>query len=131
MIVLDTHIWVWWVHGDSRLTPKQLEAIEATEADIMGVSAISCWEIAKLVEYDRLELPVALKEWFDDTLNYPGVQLLELTPEIAMASTQLPGKFHRDPADQIIVATARVYNCALITSDSKILDYEHVKTIYT
>jgi PIN domain nuclease of toxin-antitoxin system len=129
MIVLDTHIWVWWVHGDSRLTPKQLEAIEATEADIMGVSAISCWEVAKLVEYDRLALPVALNEWFDDALNYPGVQLLELTPEIAVASTQLPGKFHRDPADQIIVATARVHNCSLVTSDSKILDYPHVNTI--
>jgi PIN domain nuclease of toxin-antitoxin system len=60
MIVLDTHIWVWWVHGDERLTRTQAEVIEANEADVIGVSAISCWEIAKLVEYGRLELPCSL-----------------------------------------------------------------------
>lgn len=55
MIVLDTHVWVWWVHGDEQLTPAQRDAITANEADLIGVSAISCWEIAKLVEYGRLE----------------------------------------------------------------------------
>ncbi|RMI12730.1 MAG: type II toxin-antitoxin system VapC family toxin [Calditrichaeota bacterium] len=93
------------------------------------MSAISCWEIAKLVEYGRLELPCSLKEWFDQALSYPGIYLLPLTPEIAIESTQLPGNFHRDPADQIIVATARVYDCPLITSDKKILSYPHVETI--
>jgi PIN domain nuclease of toxin-antitoxin system len=62
-------------------------------------------------------------------LNYPGVQIIELTPEIATESTRLPGEFHRDPADQIIVATARVMKCKLVTSDEKILNYSHVKTI--
>jgi len=57
MIVLDTHIWVWWVHGADQLSPVQQEAITANETDVIGVSAISCWEIAKLVEYGRLELP--------------------------------------------------------------------------
>ena len=61
MIVLDTHIWVWWVHEDQRLTPAQREAIVASETDVIGVSAISCWEIAKLVEAGRLELPDALR----------------------------------------------------------------------
>lgn len=56
MIVLDTHIWVWWVHGDERLTGTQAEVIEANETDVIGVSVISCWEIAKLVEYGRLGL---------------------------------------------------------------------------
>lgn len=60
MIVLDTHIWVWWVHEDKRLTQVQREAIAANETDAVGVSAISCWEIAKLVEYGRLELPSPL-----------------------------------------------------------------------
>lgn len=64
MIVLDTHIWVWWVHGDERLTETQVEMIETNEANVIGVSAISCWEIAKLVEYRRLELPCLLSEWF-------------------------------------------------------------------
>lgn len=129
MIVLDTHIWVWWVHGDERLTRTQAEVIEANETDIIGVSAISCWEIAKLVEYGRLELPCSLHEWFEQALSYPGIRLLELTPEIAAESTQLPGDFHRDPADQIIVATARVHGCPLVTSDSKLVKYPHVETI--
>jgi PIN domain nuclease of toxin-antitoxin system len=129
MIVLDTHIWVWWVHGDERLTSSQSEMIQASETDIIGVSAISCWEIAKLVENRRLELPVSLEKWFEQALGYPGVRILELTPEISIESTRLPGDFHRDPADQIIVATARVHNCPLVTSDERILDYPNVKTI--
>jgi len=129
MIVLDTHIWVWWVHGDERLTKKQADIIEANEANVIGVSAISCWEIAKLVEYRRLELPLSLREWFEQSLSYPGVRLLELTPEIAIESTQLPGRFHRDPVDQMVVATARVYDCLLVTSDIKILEYPYVKTV--
>ncbi len=129
MIVLDTHIWIWWVHGSDRLTQTQLDVIEANEDGVIGVSAISLWEIAKLVENGRLELPVSLEKWFTQALNYPGVQIIELTPEIATESTRLPGEFHRDPADQIIVATARVMKCKLVTSDEKILNYSHVKTI--
>ena len=129
MIVLDTHIWVWWVHGDERLTRTQAEVIKANETDVIGVSAISCWEIAKLVEYGRLELPCSLEEWFEEALSYPSICLLELTPEIAIESTQLPGEFHRDPADQMIVATARVYGCPLVTSDGRLLEYPHVETI--
>lgn len=129
MILLDTHIWVWWVHDESLLTPAQREAIWANEEDVVGVSAISCWEVAKLVEYGRLELPCPLEEWFEQALSYPGIQILALTPEIAIESTRLPGEFHRDPADQIIVATARVYDCPLVTSDEKILKYPHVRTI--
>ncbi len=130
MIVLDTHIWLWWVHDSDSLTATQRAAIAANQSDVIGISAISCWEIAKLVEYNRLELTTPLEEWFEQALHYPAVQLLALTPEIALASTRLPGEFHRDPADQIIVATARVYDCPLVTSDQKILDYPHVTTIH-
>lgn len=70
-----------------------------------------------------------LEEWFKQALSYPGIQLLALTPEIAIESTRLPPPFHRDPADQIIVATARIYGCPLVTSDEKILQYPHVVTI--
>lgn len=129
MIILDTHIWVWWVHGDERVTSTQAEIIKANETDIIGVSAISAWEIAKLVEYNRLELPCPLNEWLYEALSYPGIRLIELTPEIAIESTKLPGEFHRDPADQIIVATARLYSSPLITSDSKILNYPYVKAV--
>jgi len=129
MIVLDTHVWVWWVHGDKRLTQTQAQAIRANETDVIGISAISCWEIAKLVEQSRLKLPCSSREWFEQALSYPGVRLLELTPEIAIESTQLPGEFHRDPADQIIVATARIHGCPLLTLDDKILKYPHVKSV--
>ena len=128
MIILDTHVWVWWVHGDPSLTQSQSDIIKANETDTIGVSAISFWEIAKLVEYGRLELPYPLKEWFEQALAYPGVRIVELTPEIAIESTTLPGEFHRDPADQIIVATARVNHCPLVSSDNKIVSYPHVKT---
>lgn len=129
MIVLDTHIWIWWVHDPAQLTQAQIEAITNNETELIGISSISCWEVAKLVEYKRLELPLPLEEWFEQALSYPGVQLLALTPEIAIESTRLPTPFHRDPADQIIVATARIYGCPLVTSDEKILQYPHVVTI--
>jgi len=129
MIVLDTHIWIWWVHDESRLSKSQMEAILQNENSGLGVCAISLWEIAKLVEYKRLELPCSLAEWFEQATGYPGITILPLTPEIVVESTRLPGEFHRDPADQLITATARVYQCPLVTSDEKILRYAHVKTI--
>ncbi len=129
MIVLDTHIWVWWAHGSMQLTDPQVESIKANETDVLGVSAISVWEVAKLVQYHRLELPCSVKEWVEQALQYPGIRVLELTPAIAIGSTQLPGEFHRDPADQIIVATARFYNCPLVTSDRRMLSYTHVRTV--
>jgi PIN domain nuclease of toxin-antitoxin system len=129
MIILDTHIWVWWVDSNDRLTKAQLEAIATHETDVIGVSAISVWEVAKLVELGKIEMQVPLFEWVDEALNYPGIRLIELTPDIAIESTQLPGVFHRDPADQIIVATARINDCPLLTADEKILKYPHVKII--
>jgi len=62
-------------------------------------------------------------------LSWAGVRVVELTPEIATESTRLPGEFHKDPADQIIVATARILKCKLVTSDERILKYPHVKTV--
>ena len=129
MIVLDTHIWVWWVHADTRLTAAQHKWLTENEAHGLGVSVISCWEVAKLVEYKRLVLPCSVADWFDKALAYPGILLLDLTPRIALESTQLPGFFHRDPADQMIVATARIFDCPLLTADAKLLSYPHVKTL--
>jgi PIN domain nuclease of toxin-antitoxin system len=129
MIVLDTHIWVWWTIDPDRLSETQRQEIARNEDDRIGISAISCWEVAKLSEYSRLALPVGLSEWFQAALRYPGISLLGLTPEVAIESTSLPGGFHRDPADQIIVATARVHHCSLVTSDDKIAGYPHVRTV--
>ena len=128
MIILDTHLWIWLADEHERLTVYHRDIIETERASCLGVSAISCWEVAKLVEYDRLKLACPVEEWMDNALNLPGIQLIELTPRIAIASTKLPGEFHRDPADQIIVATAREYECDLLTEDKKILQYAHVRT---
>lgn len=129
MIVLDTHIWVWWVDGNKRLTARQLEFLCQHAPGGLGVSVISCWEVAKLVEVGRLELACPVQDWIAQALTYPDVQLLDLTPEIAVASTQLPGTFHHDPADQLIVATARIYDSPLLTADARILNYAYVKTL--
>jgi PIN domain nuclease of toxin-antitoxin system len=126
MIELDTHIWVWWVHDDPRLPQAYRAYIQQHQEAGIGLSAISCWEVAKLVERGRLMLPVPLAEWMPQALAYPGLRLLELSPEIAIESTQLPGAFHRDPADQIIVATARLLGCPLVTLDQAILGYPYV-----
>jgi PIN domain nuclease of toxin-antitoxin system len=130
VIVLDTHIWVWWVHADPRLSPQQHQILTAHEQTGLGVSAISCWEVAKLVEYKRLVLPCPPLEWLDQALADPGIQLLDLSLQIATESTELPGEFHKDPADQIIVATARVLNSPLLTADEKIRKYPHVQVLW-
>lgn len=129
MIVLDTHIWIWWVSDDERLTAGYRSVIESRQSDGLGISAISCWEVAKLVQLGRLQLRDPAAVWLDEALAYPGCRLLELTPRIAVESSSLPGALHRDPADQIIVATARVWGCPLLTADQKLLEYPHIETL--
>lgn len=128
MILLDTHAWIWWVHRDP-LLPAAVQAVLLRQDDTLAVSAISLWEVAKLVERGRLELPAALPVWFDMALGGSEVSVAALTPEIAAASASLPGSFHRDPADQIIVATARVLDVLLVTCDMRIRAYPHVRLL--
>lgn len=129
MIVLDTHIWVWWVHGSPDLPAPLRVRLEAAPPGRLAASAISCWEVGKLVEKGRLELPCPVREWLEQSLGPSGVALLPITPAVAADSTGLPGDFHRDPADQMIVATARVHGWEVMTVDRKILDYPHVRTV--
>lgn len=129
MIVLDTHIWRWWVDGGGRLSDAQKQAIAAAGADGLGVSAISCWEIAKAVESGTLALSIPVSQWIEYALQFADVVLLPLTPKIAVESTQLPQPIHRDPGDQIIIATARVLSLPLLTNDSKILAYRDVQKV--
>jgi PIN domain nuclease of toxin-antitoxin system len=128
MIILDTHIWVWWVDGNKRLTQEYETWIAEHQAEGIGISIVSCWEVAKLVEKNRLNFSCSITEWLELALAYPGVQLLNLNLPIIIDSTQLNG-FHSDPFDQMIVATARYYNSYLLTADSKIVNYSQVKTL--
>jgi len=82
------------------------------------------------VEKKRLAFSLPVDQWMAQALAYPGIRLLPLTPQIAIASTQLPAPFHNDPADQIIVATARDFNCPLATEDREMLRYPHVKLLW-
>lgn len=126
MILLDTHIWVWWESNPGRLGRPHLEILN-NSAERFAVSMISCWEVAKLVEYGRLDLGRPVAEWIESALMRPGLDLLPLTPAIMVESTQLPEPCHRDPADQLIVATARIYGIPLLTADLRIIAYPHVQ----
>ncbi|HZL34166.1 MAG TPA: type II toxin-antitoxin system VapC family toxin [Tepidisphaeraceae bacterium] len=129
MILLDTHIWIWWVQGDPRLSSRNRDAIEKLEPDGLGISVISCWEVAKLSVKGRIVLPLTPREWVRKALAYPGIVVLDLTPEIAIASVELPPPFHADPADRIIVATAMANDIPIVTEDAAILVYPHVRCL--
>ena len=140
MIILDTHVWIWWLQASSALRPAQMAAIVAQENDnasVIGICATSLWEVAMLVQKGRIQLGTDQLSWFTGALAYPRVRIINLSPAIAIQSTQLPGNDQlprveqiRDPSDQIIVATAMVNDCPLVTSDEKMVGYTHVQTIY-
>lgn len=127
MILLDTHIWIWYVDDKARLSTRARVLVEREEPRGLGVSAFSMWEVAKSVSLGRLSLTLPVVDWLEMASGYPGVVILPITPAIADDSVNLPGSFHKDPADQIIVATARTYNIGLLTVDTKILAYDHVR----
>jgi PIN domain nuclease of toxin-antitoxin system len=129
VILLDTHVWVWLVHGDPLLPAGLRAALEVETDGGIGVSIISCWEVAKLVERDRLELPMDTHDWMELALSGSGISMIPLTPSIVIASTTLPGEFHRDPADQMIVATARSLDVPVATCDRRIREYPHVRLL--
>jgi PIN domain nuclease of toxin-antitoxin system len=127
VILLDTHIWIWWVSRPDRLQRRHRELLQHGPDRAFGVSVISCWEVAKLAEYGRLKLDRPVGLWIETALSEPGMSLLHLHPRIVVESTQLPQPFHRDPADQLLVATARVLQCQIMTEDTKIATYPHVR----
>lgn len=131
MIILDTHIWFWWNQDSPQLGSSEKEYIESSRKDGIGVSTISLLEISRLVNRGRLILPKPLDEWFSIALAEEGIILISINPEIAIEAYSLPGTFHKDPADRIIVATARKYNCYLMTKDQQILTYPHVNLVQT
>jgi len=130
-ILLDTHAWIWWAAEDKRLSKRAATLISrATSDGAILLSPISIWELAKKVEKQQLVFDRPLRQWIERATQLPGVALAELTPEILIDSCDLPQPFHGDPADQIIVATARHHQATLVTKDSKLLDYGHVTTAW-
>ena len=114
LIVLDTHIWIWLINGDDRLgSSRSLDLINrAASRSRVRISAISIWEIGMLEAKGRISLPSDCLQWVNTALSAPGIVLEPISPEIAISSSKLPGDFHGDPADRLIVATARILDAA-------------------
>ena len=133
MIVLDTHVLIWSTIGDERLGQNAQALIEETaQREGALVSAITPWEIALLAEKGRLRLGQEVGAWIQAALALPGIRLAPIEPEIAVDSVRLPGNFHADPADRLIIATARYFDIALVTADQAILAYAasgHVRAV--
>ena len=131
MILLDTHAWVWWLSQPDQLSKAAHEEIERSLASAsVCVSCFSAWELALLVQRGRLELSIDLAQWIAETERIPGVIFHPVNNPIALQSVNLPGTFHPDPADRILVATARHLGATMITGDAKIHAYPHVKTLW-
>ena len=131
MIVVDTHILVWWVSQDRQLSNSARKAID-NEADNGGtilVSSIAAWEVAMLVSKNRLTLTMDVDTWLETVAEIDCLAFVPVDNKVAVESTRMPGEFHQDPADRMIVALARQLSVPLVTADEKILNYEHVKTV--
>lgn len=132
-LVLDTHVWIWLMEGDSSLKGPVRRRIEASSRDgKLLISAISVWEVGMLEMKGRITLAEDCAAWVSGALSAPGVSLMPLSPEIALASSRLPRGFHGDPADRIITASARSCGGTLVTADRAILSYAeagHVRAL--
>ena len=124
MIVLDTHIWLWWVNGDIEAL-VQARANQIEKSDFVAVSAISCFEVAWLAHHGRIVLPCDKEQWFEKALGGSGVSLLPITPKIASMAVVLPDH-HSDPQDRIIIATALAHDANLMSSDRKFPIYDEL-----
>ena len=123
--LLDTHVWIWSQESPETLGPRTRTALAAEENSLL-VSPVSSLELAQLAWAGRLTLAGRLQTWISESL---GALLAETTPlshEITVGAYDLPGEFHRDPADRILVATARVLDLTVVTADDRILAYPHV-----
>ena len=128
--LLDTHVWIWLLDSPERLSRPAARAIQAGANEALAISAISAWEIARKCSLGKLRLSMTSRVWLEKASRAPGIHLLPMSPEIAWESCNLPGQFHRDPADQLIVATARIHGLSLITCDKRLLAYTEVQTVW-
>ncbi|RPH53086.1 MAG: type II toxin-antitoxin system VapC family toxin [Desulfobacteraceae bacterium] len=129
--ILDTHAWIWWHMSPDKLSRKAQKVIEnMNRTNEILLSAISLWEFSKLLEKKRIGISCDPEDWIKSALDMPKLRLAPLSPILAYRSTILPQPFHNDPADQIIVATAREENATILTKDERILAYKHVRSLW-
>ncbi len=128
--VLDTHVWFWCLDGMDRVPPRVRAILENARNAPFGLSAISLWELSKLVQKGRIILTIPLAEWIQRAIDPDVIEILPLSQQVAVDSTMLPGGYHSDPADELIIATARLHEATLITADQRIHAYPSVKTLW-
>ena len=128
--LLDTHVLLWWLDDPGRLSVAQREVIASanTESPLL-VSDISLWEVATLHSLGRISLAIPLREWLADAVAPPLVRRQAISPAVAAEVAALPDSFHRDPADRILVATARVLGATLLTQDRRIVGSDLADTL--
>lgn len=121
-LLLDTHALLWWLADAGPLSPTQIRALERAETanDPIGVSAITLWELAKLSERGRVQFDQSVDVVLEEIEQHPALSVLPLDARVALESTRLGDRFPSDPADQLIVATARVHGLRLVTADERI-----------
>lgn len=131
-LLLDTHVWIWMLLGEGKPNPKSLLCIEeAYNHHRVYISDITLWEVSMLAKKERITLGQPTLSWIKQALKISGTQLVHISPEIAVDSTEFLADFHGDPADRILVATARVLELELVTRDEKILAYGKTKRVFT
>ena len=124
MILIDTHVLIWAMQDEPRLGAEARIILErAAHEGGIGISAITVWEIAMLAQKGRLTFGREVGAWIEATLAQPGLSLIPIEPAMALDSVRLPGDFHADPADRLIIATARHEGWPLMTADVAILNY--------
>ena len=129
--LLDTHILIWWLNDSNRLSPAQQEVVASASAESpLLVSDISFWEVAMLHSLGRIRLAIPLRAWLDKAVAPPLVRRHGISPAIAAELATLPDSFQRDPADRILVATARIFGATLLTQDRRIVDAALVNTLH-
>src|SRR5262245_2649213 len=121
-LLLDTHVFLWWFDNPRRLSREQQRALKRVGPEHpVHISDVTLWEIATLVALGRLRPKMPLREWFEIALERPNLEVHPITPAVACEVASLGGGFHKDPADRIIVSTARVLGVPLVTSDQLII----------
>ena len=126
-ILLDTHVWVWSQEQPERLGPRAKRLLLAPEHD-NAVCPISTLEIARLAAVGDVELSMPLSDWIAQSMVQLAAETISVSHDVAIEAYTLPGAFHRDPADRLLVAAARRNGLTLLTADDRILAYPHVHT---
>ena len=124
-LLLDTHVWIWSQEDVGRLGPQTKRLLTGAEHE-NHVCTISTLELARLVSLGAIEVSMALHEWVERALRAIQARTVQVSHEIAMDAYALPGRFHKDPADRILVAAARHHELTVLTADQRILAYRGV-----